>query len=120
LATNLLIFLCLCCLVNHPAKNVVASGLATKCSVQLAYAIGMAKPMSIYVNTFGTGVISDEKLSVLVEKVFDFTPKGMVEGFGLLSGDVYRKISKTLFMDDYAWEKTDLAERLKKEAGNEK
>jgi len=105
---------------RYAAKNVVASGLATKCSVQLAYAIGMAKPMSIYVNTFGTGVISDEKLSVLVEKVFDFTPKGMVEGFGLLSGDVYRKISKTLFMDDYAWEKTDLAERLKKEAGNEK
>ncbi|MCK4533911.1 MAG: methionine adenosyltransferase domain-containing protein [Syntrophobacterales bacterium] len=103
---------------RHAAKNIVASGLATRCSVQLAYAIGVAKPMSIYVNTFGTGVMSDEKLSGVVEKVFDFTPKGMIERFGLLSGDIYRKIPKTLFMDDYAWEETDLVERLKKEAEN--
>ena len=103
---------------RYAAKNIVASGLAAKCSVQLAYAIGVAKPMSIYVNTFGTGVMPDEKLSGIVEKVFDFTPKGMIERFGLLSGDIYRKISKTLFMDDYAWEETDLVERLKKEAGN--
>ncbi|MBW2544199.1 MAG: methionine adenosyltransferase [Deltaproteobacteria bacterium] len=103
---------------RYAAKNIVASGLATRCSVQLAYAIGIARPMSIYVNTFGTGVISDEKLSGVVEKIFDFTPKGMIERFDLLSGDIYRKIPKTLFMDDYAWEKTDLAKRLKEEAGN--
>lgn len=105
---------------RYAAKNIVASGLATRCSVQLAYAIGVAKPMSIYVNTFGTGVMPDEKLSSVVEKVFDFTPKGMIERFGLLNGDIYRKIPKTLFMDDYAWEKTDLAERLKKEAEDRK
>ena len=105
---------------RYAAKNIVASGLATKCSVQLAYAIGVAKPMSIYVNTFGTGSVSDEKLSGIVEKVFDFTPKGMIERFDLLSGDIYRKIPKTLFMGDYAWEETDMVERLKKEAEDKK
>ncbi len=105
---------------RYAAKNIVASGLATRCSVQLAYAIGVAKPMSIYVNTFGTGSVSDEKLSGIVEKVFDFTPKGMIERFDLLSGDIYRKIPKTLFMGDYAWEETDMVERLKKEAEDRK
>jgi len=101
---------------RYAAKNIVASGLATKCSVQLAYAIGVAKPMSIYVNTFNTGKIPDEKLSVIADKLFDFTPKGMMERFDLLNGDIYRKIPKTLFMDDYAWEKTDMAEKLSREA----
>ncbi len=102
---------------RYAAKNAVASGLATKCSVQLAYAIGIAKPMSVYVNTFGTGLIPDEKLAEIMEKVFDFTPRGMIEKFDLLNGDVYRKIAKTLFMDDFEWERTDKAETLKKEAG---
>lgn len=101
---------------RYAAKNIVASGLAAKCSVQLAYAIGVAKPMSIYVNTFNTGKIPDEELSIIVEKLFDFTPKGMIERFDLLNGDIYRKIPKTLFMDDYAWEKTDMAEKLSQEA----
>ncbi|MDD5724240.1 MAG: methionine adenosyltransferase domain-containing protein, partial [Syntrophales bacterium] len=105
---------------RYVAKNLVASGLATRCSVQLAYAIGIAKPMSIYVNTFNTGSIPDEKLSGIVEKIFDLTPKGMIERFDLLSGDIYRKISKTFFMGDYPWEKTDMAEKLKKEAGDKK
>ena len=102
---------------RYAAKNVVASGLATKCSVQLAYAIGIAKPMSIYVNTFGTGLIADMKLADIMEKVFDFTPRGMIEKFDLLNGDVYRKIAKNLFMGDYEWERTDKAETLKREAG---
>ncbi len=101
---------------RYAAKNIVASGLAAKCSVQLAYAIGVAKPMSIYVNTFNTGKMPDEELSIIVEKLFDFTPKGMIERFDLLNGDIYRKIPKTLFMDDYAWEKTDMAEKLSQEA----
>ncbi|MBW2630843.1 MAG: methionine adenosyltransferase [Deltaproteobacteria bacterium] len=105
---------------RYAAKNIVASGLATKCSVQLAYAIGVAKPMSIYVNTFGTGIMPDEKLSSMVEKIFDFTPRGMIEHFGLLSGDIYRKIPKSLFMGDYAWEEIDMAERLKKEVEDKK
>ncbi|NQU03989.1 MAG: methionine adenosyltransferase [Syntrophaceae bacterium] len=102
---------------RYAAKNAVASGLAKKCSVQLAYAIGIAKPMSIYVNTFGTGLIPDMKLAGIVEKVFDFTPRGMIEKFDLLKGDVYRKIAKNLFMGDYEWERTDKVETLKKEAG---
>lgn len=103
---------------RYAAKNVVAAGLASKISIQIAYAIGIAKPMSVYVNTFGTGVMPDEKLSAVVDRVFDFTPRGMIEKFDLLSGEVYRKIARNLFMDEYAWEKTDMVDILKKEAGN--
>jgi S-adenosylmethionine synthetase len=102
---------------RYAAKNLVAAGLANKCSIQLAYAIGIARPISVYINTFGTGVMSDSKLGKIVEKVFDFTPMGMIERFDLLSGDIYRKIPTTLFMNDYPWEKTDMAGKLKKEAG---
>jgi len=73
--------------------------------------------MSIYINTFGTGVMPDKELGKIVETVFDFTPGGMIERFELLNGDIYRKIPTTLFMDDYPWEKTDMVEDLKKEAG---
>ncbi len=102
---------------RYAAKNIVAAGLASKVSVQLAYAIGVARPMSVYVNTFGTGTIPDEKLAALVERVFDFTPRGMIEKFGLLDGEVYRRIARNLFMDDYEWEKTDMVDVLKTEAG---
>ncbi len=102
---------------RYAAKNLVAAGLATKCSIQLAYAIGIARPISVYINTFGTGVMSDSKLGKIVEKVFDFTPMGMIEKFDLLSGDLYRKIPATLFMNDYPWEKTDMVGKLKKETG---
>lgn len=102
---------------RYAAKNVVAARLAKKCSIQLSYAIGIARPMSVYVNTFGTGVMPDEKLAKIVEKVFDFTPRGMIERFHLLSGDVYRRIPRTLFMDKYAWEKTDMVKALKEAAG---
>jgi S-adenosylmethionine synthetase len=102
---------------RYAAKNVVAAGLAKQCSVQLAYAIGVAKPMSVYINTFGTGQMSDSKLAGIVENVFDFTPRGMIEKFDLLNGEIYRKIPKTLFMDDYPWEKTDKVKDLKKAAG---
>jgi len=102
---------------RYAAKNVVAAGLAQRCSVQLAYAIGIAKPISVYINTFGTGTLSDKKIAELVKEVFDFTPRGMIEQYGLLNGDIYRKIPKTLFMDDYAWEKTDKIDDLKRAAG---
>jgi len=101
---------------RYVAKNIVAAGLASKCSVQLAYAIGIAKPFSVYVNTFGTGKISDEKLEKIIEKNFDLTPQGMIEKFGLLKSDIYRKIPRTLFMDDYRWEKTDKIKDLQKAA----
>ncbi len=99
------------------AKNIVAAGLATKCSVQLAYAIGVARPMSIYVNTFGTGIIPDRKIDDVVGDVFDLTPRGMIEHFDLLNGDVYRKLPTTLFMDDFVWEKTDMVDEVKDAAG---
>lgn len=101
---------------RYVAKNIVAAGLATKCSVQLAYAIGIARPFSIYINTFGTGEIPDEKLAEIIEGLFDLTPEGMIEKFGLLSGDIYRKIPRTFFMDNYRWEKTDMVKSLKKAA----
>ena len=98
---------------RYVAKNIVAAGLAAKCSVQLAYAIGVAKPFSIYVDTFGTGTLPDQKLEKLIEQVFDLTPGGMIEKFDLLNGNIYRKIPITLFLDDYRWEKTDMVNRLK-------
>jgi S-adenosylmethionine synthetase len=97
---------------RYVAKNIVAAGLAAKCSVQLAYAIGVAKPFSIFVDTFGTGTLPDYKLEKLIEKVFDLTPGGMIEKFDLLNANVYRKIPVTLFMDDYRWEKTDMVKKL--------
>lgn len=102
---------------RYAAKNIVAARLARRCSIQLSYAIGIARPMSIYVNTFGTGVVSDEKLAKIVGEVFDLTPRGMIERFNLLSGDIYRKIPRTLFMDNYPWEKTDMVKALKKAVG---
>ena len=101
---------------RYVAKNIVAAGLASKCAVQLAYAIGIAQPFSIYVNTFGTGTISDEKLEKIIEGLFDLTPEGMIERFGLLKSDIYRKIPRTFFMDDYRWEKTDMVKQLQKAA----
>jgi S-adenosylmethionine synthetase len=102
---------------RYVAKNIVAAGLAKKCSVQLAYAIGIACPFSIYVDTFGTGKIPDKKLGKVIEKVFDLTPAGMIQRFDLLNSDIYRRIPVTLFMDDYPWEETDMVKQLKKEAG---
>jgi hypothetical protein len=89
---------------RYGAKNIVAAGLASKCAVQLAYAIGIARPFSIYVNTYGTGLVPDERLEAIIssEDVFDLTPAGMIEGFNLLDGDIYRRIPKTFFMDDYS------------------
>ncbi len=98
---------------RHVAKNIVAAKLATKCSVQLAYAIGIAKPFSIYVNTFGTGLVPDDRLEKMIEENFDLTPEGMITKFGLLSGDIYRKIPRTFFMDNYRWEKTDMVKKLR-------
>jgi len=100
---------------RYVAKNIVAAGLATKCSVQLAYAIGMAQPISIYVNTFGTGKAPDKKIADAVTELFDLTPKGMIEKFAMLNGDVYKKLPKSLFLDmNYIWEKADKADELKR------
>ena len=103
---------------RYAAKNIVAAGLASKCSVQLAYAIGVARPMSIHIDTFGTGVIPDKEIALsAVENIFDLTPRGMIEHFDLLDGDLYRKLPTSLFMDDYPWERTDMVDELRKVAG---
>jgi S-adenosylmethionine synthetase len=101
---------------RYVAKNIVAAGLAKKCSVQISYAIGIARPVSIYVNTFGTGIISNNKIEMMIKEYFDLSPRGMIEKFDLLNGDLYRKIPKTLFMDDYPWEKADMVDELKRTA----
>jgi S-adenosylmethionine synthetase len=66
------------------AKNIVAAGLAERCEVQVAYAIGVAKPVSLMVNTFGTGKVSDEKIVELIGKHFDLRPKGIIQALDLL------------------------------------
>jgi S-adenosylmethionine synthetase len=101
---------------RYVTKNIVAAGLAKKCSVQIAYAIGIARPVSIYVNTFGTGTISDNKLEMMIKEYFDLSPRGMIERFDLLNGALYRRIPRTLFMEDYPWEKTDMVDELKRSA----
>ena len=101
---------------RYVAKNIVAAGLAKKCAIQVAYAIGMARPISVYVNTFGTGIISDAKINMLIKEYFDLSPRGMIEKFGLLDGNIYRKLPKTFFLDDYIWEKADMVEALRQAA----
>ncbi|MGO9138684.1 MAG: methionine adenosyltransferase [Syntrophales bacterium] len=101
---------------RYVAKNIVAAGLAKKCAIQVAYAIGMARPISVYVNTFGTGVISDAKINMLIKEYFDLSPRGMIEKFKLLDGSIYRKLPKTFFLDDYIWEKADMVEALRQAA----
>jgi len=101
---------------RYVAKNIVAAGLAKKCAIQVAYAIGIARPISVYVNSFGTGIVSDDKINMLIKEYFDLSPRGMIEKFGLLDGRIYRKLPKTFFLDDYTWEKTDMVEALKQAA----
>ncbi len=106
--------------VRYVAKNIVAAGLADKCEVQVAYAIGVAKPVSILVNTFNTNKIPEEKITELVEKNFDFRPKAIIEHLNLRR-PIYKKTAAYGHFGredpDFTWEKTDKAELLKKEAG---
>lgn len=101
---------------RYIAKNIVAAGLAEKCEVQLSYAIGVAKPVSILVDTFGTGKVSEDKLSEAVEKVFDLRPAAIIEMLDLRKPQ-YRKLAAYGHMGreelGIAWEKTDRAEQLK-------
>ena len=98
------------------AKNVVAAGLATKCEVELAYAIGVAKPVSIMVDTFGTGKVADEKIEQAVEKVFDLTPAAIIRELDLRK-PIYRQLAAYGHMGrenlGVKWENTDRAEALK-------
>jgi S-adenosylmethionine synthetase len=104
---------------RHVAKNIVAAGLASRCEVQLAYAIGFPRPISILVDTFGTGKISDKNLSRLIEKHFNLTPSGIIRSLKLLR-PVFRKTSYHGHFgrseNTFTWEKTDKAAALKKAA----
>ena len=105
---------------RYVAKNVVAAGLADKCEVQVAYAIGVARPVSVMVETFGTGKISDEQIEKLIAAHFDLRPKAIVQGLDLLR-PIYRKTAAYGHFgrrdDDFTWEKTDKAEQLRADAG---
>jgi S-adenosylmethionine synthetase len=109
-----------CYMARYIAKNIVAAGLATQCEVQLSYAIGVAKPVSVMVNTFGTGKIPDTRILELVEKNFDMRPKAIIDHLALLR-PIYRKASVFGHFGrddpDFTWEKTDKAQTLKKQAG---
>jgi S-adenosylmethionine synthetase len=105
---------------RHVAKNIVAAGLAKKCEVQVAYAIGVARPVSVLVDTFGTGKIADEKIGKLVEKHFDLRPKGIIQALDLLRPIYLKTAAYGHFGRDepeFTWEHTDKAEALKADAG---
>jgi S-adenosylmethionine synthetase len=105
---------------RYVAKNVVASGLAKQCQVQVAYAIGVAKPMNVTVYTEGTGKISDEKISALVNEHFDLRPKGIIQMLDLLR-PIYQKTAAYGHFGrnepEFSWERTDRAAALKAAAG---
>ena len=105
---------------RYVAKNIVAAGLATKCEIQVAYAIGIAKPVSVLVETFGTGKIADDKIGKLVEKHFDLRPKGIIQSLNLLR-PIYEKTAAYGHFGreepEFTWEATDKAAALKADAG---
>jgi S-adenosylmethionine synthetase len=107
-------------MARYIAKNIVASGIADKCSVQLSYAIGISHPLSVMVDSYGTGKISDEKITQLILKHFDMRPKAIIDYLKLLR-PIYRKTAVYGHFGrddpDFTWEKTDKAEILRKEAG---
>ncbi len=102
-------------MARYIAKNIVAAGLADECLVQLGYCIGQIEPVSIMVNTFGTGKISDEKFVKLVREVFPLSPKGIIEHLTLLR-PIYTKTAVYGHFgradDDFTWEKTDMVDEL--------
>ncbi|KKU06876.1 MAG: Methionine adenosyltransferase [Candidatus Magasanikbacteria bacterium GW2011_GWA2_45_39] len=104
-------------MARYVAKNIVAAGLASKCEIQISYVIGRAEPTSIWVNSFGTGKVSDEKLSEIVTKEFDLRPAAIIRTLDLLR-PIYRETSAYGHFgrtgEQFTWEKTDRAESLKK------
>lgn len=106
---------------RYVAKNIVASGLAKKCEIQLAYAIGVAKPVSVMVDTFGTGKIKDEDMADIVNKVFDLRPAAIIDTLGLRN-PIYKQLAAYGHVGrtdiDVVWEHTDKAEEIKKIAEN--
>lgn len=106
-------------MIRYIAKNIVAAGLADKCQLQIAYVIGVADPISIMVNTFGTGKVSDEKLKKLIRDNFDLTPRGIIKTLDLRK-PIYRKTAAYGHFgrreEGFTWEKTDKAKMLARHA----
>ena len=106
-------------MARYIAKNVVASGLADKCTVQLAYAIGVAEPVSVFIDTHGTGTIDDERISDIVRENFTLTPKAIIETLDLRR-PIYKMTARFghfgRLHDEFSWEKTDKAETLRSSA----
>jgi len=106
--------------MRYVAKNIVAAGLATQCEVQVAYAIGVVEPVSIMVDTHGTGRVPEEKIEAAVRELFDLTPKGIIETLDLLR-PIYRKTAAYGHfgreLPEFTWEKTDKAEALRRALG---
>jgi S-adenosylmethionine synthetase len=102
------------------AKNVVAAKLASRCLIQVSYAIGIAKPLSIHVDTYGTGIMSDDKIAAIVGKVFDLRPSAIIESLKL-KRPVYRETARNGHfgrnLPTFTWEKLDMVSKIKKEAG---
>lgn len=105
---------------RYVAKNIVAAELATHCEVQLAYAIGVAHPVSVMINSFGTSVIEPDKIAEIINEVFDFRPSQIIKKLNLLR-PIFRKTSAYGHFgreeDGFTWEKTDMADILKEKAG---
>ncbi len=105
---------------RYVAKNLVAAGLADRCEVQIAYAIGVAEPIAVNVDTFDTGVIENEKISEIVTDLFDLRPKSIIDGLDLLR-PIYKKTAAYGHfgreLEEFTWERTDRAEEIKKAAG---
>jgi len=105
-----------CYMMRYVAKNIVAAGLADRCEVQVAYAIGVAHPLSVMVNTFGTGNVDEAKLAEAVREVFDLRPKGIVQSLDLLRPIYAKTAAYGHFgreLPEFTWEKTDKVEALK-------
>ena len=109
-----------CYMARYVAKNVVAAGLAERCIVQLAYAIGVAEPVSVLVDTFDTGLVDDEKISEIVRAQFKLTPRGIIETLDLRR-PIYKKTAAFGHFGrnepEFTWERTDRAQALKSDAG---
>jgi len=108
-----------CYMARYIAKNLVAAGLAERCEVQLAYAIGVAEPVSVMVNAFGTGTVSEEKMTQMIRAHFPLTPKGIID-YLKLRRPIYRKTAAFGHFgrteDSFSWEATDKADELRQEA----
>jgi S-adenosylmethionine synthetase len=109
-----------CYMARYIAKNVVAAGLADRAEIQLAYAIGVADPVSVTVDTFGTGKVADEKISTLIRENFQLTPRGIIESLNLRR-PIYKKTASYGHFGrnepEFTWEHTDKADKLRQQAG---